>query len=296
MPKQEINWREVARMASETDLSNYKIAEKFGVHESTIRRGLASMGVQRHLLPVESLSTRLKIVVDEPIRLPLKGSYAVTADWHIPLYDPEYVNTFIEESREREVSTLIVGGDFFNFDALSQYTHQDNAGLQKELDEALLVMRTLLETFDSVYFLWGNHDARMHKALGFAMQFQEAMKMAFAGLGDDALGKITFTNLDHMWLDDEWYICHPGNYTRIPLSTARALATKYGASVITAHSHHCAVGYAVDGEKVVAEIGGLFDRRKTAYLQRSSTFPAWAQGYGFLDDGKLTVKSPGWQL
>jgi hypothetical protein len=122
------------------------------------------------------------------------------------------------------------------------------------------------------------------------------MKLVFGNLGVDALEKITFTNLDHLWIGTDWYICHPGNYTRVPLSTARTLATKYNANVITAHSHHAAVGYAIDGEKVVAEIGGLFDRHRTGYLQRSTTFPTWAQGYGFLDNGFLNVRSPGWEI
>lgn len=295
--KSTIDWREAARLAVDSGMSNRKIAERFGVNESTIRRGLNSMGVRKHLLPAEDTAERLNIELDKPIRLPVGDLYAITADWHIPLYDPEYVNTFIEDARERGAKKLVVAGDFFNFDSLSAYfPKQEDAGLQVELEESLLVMKALLETFDDIYYLWGNHDARLHKALGFTIQFQEAMKMVFGALGKDALQKIVFTNLDHMWLDDEWYICHPGNYTRVPLSTARTLATKYNASVITAHSHHCAVGYAIDGSKVVAEIGGLFDRTKTKYLQRSTTFPTWAQGYGFLENGNLIVRSPGWDV
>lgn len=282
---------------SNDGLSYRKIADELGVNESTIRRGLGSMGVGKHLVPLSpGVVERLNLEIDKPIVLPLGYDYAITADWHIPLYDPAYVNQFILDAREHGISRLIVGGDFFNFDALSQYSpKQDGAGMQNELDEALAVMRVLLETFDSIIYIWGNHDARLHKALGFAVQFKEAMKMVFGALGEDALKRITFTNLDHVWIGDQWYICHPGNYTRVPLSTARTLATKYHANIITAHSHHCAVGYAIDGTSVVAEIGGLFDRSKTAYLQRSTNFPTWSQGYAFLTGGKLIVRSPGWE-
>lgn len=259
------------------------------------------MGVQRHLIPTDqTVEERLKLALDTPIILPLEKEYAITADWHIPLYDPEYVNTFIEDSRDRGIRELIVGGDYFNFDALSQYEKQDGAGLENELNEAQAVMKVLLESFDNIYYIWGNHDARLHKALGFTIAFKEAMKLVFGALGVDALKKITFTNLDHCWIGDEgedrWYICHPRSYTRIPLTTARVLSTKYKANCITAHSHHCAVGYAIDGTSVVAEIGGLFDRNKTGYLQRSTTNPTWAQGYAFLSGGKLIVRSPGWEV
>lgn len=300
--KSDVDWREAARLATEDNLSNYKIAERFGVNESTIRRGLATMHIKRHLVPADpTVTERLNIQIDTPIVLPLAEQYAITADWHIPLYDPAYVNTFIADARSRGVRQLILAGDFFNFDALSQYyPKQDGAGLEGELGEAEMVMRILLESFDNIYYLWGNHDARLHKALGFTIQFREAMKLTFGSLGAEALKRVTFTNLDHMWFGEEgearWYVCHPGSYTRVPLSTARTLATKYNASVITAHSHHCAVGYSIDGTRVVAEIGGLFDRHKTGYLQRSTTFPTWAQGYAFLEAGRLIVRSPGWEV
>ena len=300
--KSSIDWREAARMAVERNMSNRKIAEELGVNESTIRRGLSSMRISRHLLPTEpTVSDRLGVQWDVPIVAPMNERYAITADWHIPLYDVEYANKFIQDSKARGITKLVIAGDFFNFDALSAYDpKQEGAGLQGELDEATMVMRTLLESFDVIYFLWGNHDARMHRALGFSIKFQGAMKLMFGELGTEALSRIRFTNLDHMWIGDEdderWYICHPGNYTRVPLSGARVMATKYNANVITAHSHHCAVGYGIDGNRVVAEIGGLFDRHKTAYLQRSTTFPTWAQGYAFLEEGRLYVQSPGWQV
>lgn len=289
-------------MATQENLSNRKIADIIGVNESTIRRGFNSMRLERHLLPLDPpVEERLDIYVDTPITLPLKDRYAITADWHIPLYDPEYVNKFINDARLRGIEKLILAGDFFNFDALSAYDpKQQGAGLPGELVEAEMVMRALLETFSDIWFLWGNHDARLHKALGFTIQFKDAMKMVFGELGQEALSRVRFTNLDHIWIgedgEERWYVCHPGSYTRTPLSTARTLATKYNANVITAHSHHCACGYSIDGKRVVAEIGGLFDRHKTGYLQRSTTFPNWVQGYGFLEDGHFTLQSPGWAV
>jgi hypothetical protein len=281
--------------------SNRSIGRRFGVDESTVRRALDSVGYTRSLIPVDlpEFAERFNIVLDSP--LVHEGDLMVTADWHIPLYDPGYVNAMIRHARVESLDTLCIAGDFFNFDALSAYAPKQNeAGLERELQEAVAVMRVLLETFDKIYFLWGNHDARMHKALGFTIQFQESMRLMFGDLGVEAVKRIVFTNLDHMWVTNphgaDWYICHPDRYSRVPLSNARQLASIYNANVITAHSHHCAVGYGVDGEKVVAEIGGLFDRTKTQYLQRTTTFPTWQQGYAMLKGGLLTVSSPGWQL
>lgn len=275
--------------------SNYRIGERFGVHESTVRRGLERLGYQRHLLPLDH-PTRYSFDLDTPIVV--EGDAMVTADWHIPLYDPKVVNSMILKARELGLTTLIIAGDFFNFDALSQYDpKQDGADLEREYNEAIAVMRVLLESFERIVYVWGNHDARMHKALGFKVRFADAMRMAFGVLGDEALDRIEFTNLDHVILDssgEKFYICHPANYASVPLSSARKIANKVNMNVITAHSHHCAVGLAEDGEKIVIEAGGLHDRTKTAYLQRTTTFPTWAQGYVWIVDGTPNVYSPKW--
>ena len=294
----DINWKYAMALADK-GWSNYRIGDHLGVNESTIRRGLDREGYKRGLVPEDQpFEDRFNIVLDQPIVH--EGDIAISADWHVPLYDPKYANKFILDAKDRGHSKLIIAGDFFNFDSLSSYDpKQEGAGLEGEVEEAVAVMRVLLETFETIYFLWGNHDARLHRALGFAMQFRVAMRTVFGKLGEQALDRITFSNLDHMWVEaneEMWYICHPKNYTKVPLSTARALAPKVNANVITAHSHHCAVGYGPDGQKVVAEIGGLFDRHKTEYLQRTTTNPNWQQGYAFIEDGRLIVTSPGWEL
>lgn len=243
--------------------------------------------------------TRYAFELDKPIVRTAK-KVMVTADWHIPVYDHEYVNVMIRKARELAITKLVIGGDFFNYDALSQYDpKQADAGLEREYTEAMSVMRVLLETFDEIDFIWGNHDARMHKALGFKMRFAEAMKMVFGILGETALDRIQFSNLDHMIIKsggEDFRVAHPATYNATPLASARKLANKHNMNVLTAHSHHCAIGYAEDGYKIVAEVGGLFDRTKTAYLQRSTTFPTWSQGFIWIEDGVPHVESPRWQV
>lgn len=278
-------------------LSNVTIGEKLGVTESTIRRRLKAYKIARHLIPLEDVP---HFVMDTPLVIE-SGPVAIAADFHMPLTNWVYLNTFIQECRDRGIKRLLAAGDWWNFDSLSQYDpKQSEAHLALELNVGLATMRVLLETFDEIDFIWGNHDARLHKALGYKMRFDAAMRLVFGRLGDEALERIRFSNLDHAWVDSprgRWYVCHPANYSRAPLTSARALAAIHGCNVITAHSHHCAVGYALDGKHVVAEAGGFFDRKVTAYLQRSTTFPKWTNGYALLDgDGILTVRSPGFNV
>jgi predicted phosphodiesterase len=278
---------------AETGLTNYDIADKLGVGEASVRRGLRKAGFTRVLRPLPA-TARGDEFLDRPIRH--HGPIAVSADWHIPLVDYPYANRFLEHCRSEEITTLAIAGDFFNHDALSSFDYkQASANLRTELREAQHIMESLVEQFNRIIFIWGNHDARFHKALQYQISFSSAMRLCFGELGEDALKKIEFSNLDHFWVNDETYICHPKNYTQTPLSTARKLAGKVQANVITAHSHHAAMGFDVSGRFVCVEAGGFFDASRTAYLQRSTTFPTWAQGYSLIDaDGHIAMYTPRW--
>lgn len=232
--------------------------------------------------------------LDQPIRH--TGAIAISADWHIPLVDWNFANKFLEHCDDAGIRTLAIAGDFFNHDALSAFDYkQESADLQTELREAKHIMRELVEQFDKIIFIWGNHDARFHKALQYKISFTAAMRLCFGDLGEEALSKIQFSNLDHFYVNDDTYVCHPKNYSSQPLSNARKLAAKVQANVITAHSHHAAMGFDVSGRHVCVEAGGLFDATRTAYLQRSTTFPTWAQGYSLIDaEGHISMYTPRW--
>lgn len=247
----------------------------------------------RQLAPLRSLHDTGDFL-DTPIRH--YGPIAVSADWHIPLVDYEYASRFLEHCHDDDIRTLAIAGDFFNHDALSAFDYkQASADLTTELEEANSIMRSLTQLFDKIIFVWGNHDARFHKALGYKLSFIHAMKASLHEVPEELLSKIEFSNLDHFWVNDDTYICHPKNYSSQPLSNARKLAAKVQANVITAHSHHAAMGFDVSGRFCCVEAGGLFDASRTAYLQRSTTFPTWQQGYSLIDEtGHISMYTPRW--
>lgn len=307
----------VLRLAQENpSLSNVRLAELANCDESSIRRSLKRSNFKRHLVPTD-LEDRFLFDLDQPLTIK-NEDLMITADWHIPLYNPGLVNQMIEDAREKGIKKLVIGGDFWNMDQLSQYfPKQKDARFDREWKEGIAVAKTLAETFDEIFYVWGNHDIRFGKNLGFALEFVDTMRMIFGIAGEEVLSKFRFTNLDHLWMlygepvlsEDQaesmgmteverylphqrWYVCHPQNYTRVPLNTARTLTTKTNSNVITAHCHHAAVGYGINGKLVAAEAGGLFDPQVTAYLQRSTTFPTWTPGYGFIKDERFVLKTP----
>ena len=280
---------EVVQALLDKGWSNYKVASELGVHEKTIRN---TMRDTKNKSFFDDLSEKYNIVVDEPIRLDVpEEGIVVTADWHIPLFDHTYASEMMQRTVDKQKS-IVIAGDFFNFDALSSYDPKQMGTIEYELAAGRDILKSLGQYFDDIYFIWGNHDDRLVRALGFKLQFTEAMKMA---LGDTLEGIATFSNLDHLWLDgeaDSIYVNHPKTYSRVPLSGPIRLSDKYRASIICAHSHHCAIGHASDGISIVSEAGGFFDRHVTSYLQRSTTFPTWQQGYSVVYPDQVTLYSP----
>jgi len=266
------------------------MAIQYDVNERTIRKWLTKL---------PDLPRMPRIDLDVPITIEGK-TVTITADWHIPLHSEEWINRMMKTSMEHDSEVLLVAGDWFNFDSLSSYDpKQNSAGLELELETGRAMMEAMLQIFPEVVYLWGNHDARLHRSLGYKIRFDNAMRTVFGELGSDALSRIQFSSLDHCWIQTPrgtWYVCHPQAYSSVPLATGRKMAPIHPSKhIITAHSHHCAVGYAPDGVSVVAEAGGLFDATKTAYLQRATTFPRWQNGYGILeDDGSFHLHSAGW--
>ena len=95
-------------------------------------------------------TSRFEFGLDKPLEL--KGDWAVTADWHVPLYDAKLVNEFLDASDG--YGNLLIAGDFLNGDSLSQYyPKQKSAGYDKEVAAARNMMETLCQNFNNIVFL-----------------------------------------------------------------------------------------------------------------------------------------------
>lgn len=286
----------------ETGLNNQQIAAQLGVSEAAVRRGLGKANFNPYKLPtwfIEEMAVHLDkpIVIDQA----KAGAGAVTADWHLPLTRFDLVNTFIDHAVEVGATNwLLVAGDWFNQDFWSQFDFKQTGGdVPTELRASTFVMARVLEVFDRMIISWGNHDSRLHKTLKYAVDFATTMDWLFSDLPFELKRKLEFSNLDHVIVKTaergDYYIAHPKSYNTKPLTTAIDLAAKELKHVITGHSHHTAIGHDRSGQFVVAEIGGFFDRHKTQYLQRTTKYPNWQNGYGFIDaDGYLIIEGEGW--
>lgn len=286
-------------------LSNKKIAAILGVDEASVRRAFKKVGYRRGLVPPEDTTPQVLETVDAPIRV--YGDALLIADLHIPLHDFAYLREAVDDAWDRNIKIVIFCGDVLHGDQYSSYFPKQ-IPVDEELPIAVDVVEWVLSHFESAYFIRGNHDYRYVKARGYKVSFIQAMQDAFKGLSDKAKAKLTFSNLDHLYLfpedyqgfphpeslGDGWYICHPQAYSRQPLAGARALTTVQDMNCATAHSHHCARGFGPNGKYQAMELGGFFDAARTAYLQSSTAFPRWTQGFAWYKDGKMHLENPTW--
>lgn len=311
---------QVVAMKDENGMTFAQIAEALNFSETTAKRRYRS-GTSE--LVLDERSATEETLTDFPIVAPLnlavktpwladdkgpierfapliaEGDAIVTCDLHIPLHDPVLLNTMINCARKNKIKKLLIGGDYWNMETFSSYLpYQPEAALDVERHDGNLIMKTLLKTFDQVDFIWGNHDHRLSRKLGFKKSFEECMRWMLSELTEDEFAKIRFSELDHMYYYPEgdegrkFRLCHPQNFSSVPLTVGRKLAQKYQCSIITAHSHHCAMGVAADGVNLCIEGGGFFDKHRTEYIQRTTSHHEWVQGFTMFKDGLPTLISP----
>lgn len=283
---------------SNVHLTNVEVAEQFQVSEATVRRATRDLVRTQTLLGAE-------IPIETPMVYELeRGDIALAGDIHVPITKWSFFNRFLDDMKAEGIKHLGIPGDFWHADHPSSFDYKQSAAdMDVEKRVGNEVMTALCEQFDEILFSWGNHDARYHKMLRYGVTFSDTMKMLFHDVPDALLKKVRFSNLDHFRLEfagglkgeHVWYVCHPKSYSSIPLTQSRRIAAKELSNVITAHSHHHAVGHDVSGRFTCAEVGGFFDRERTEYLLRSTQFPNWQNGYAVVrQNNTLSMRGEKW--
>lgn len=307
---------EVVRLREDENKTFLEIAEELEISDRTVRRryeagilhrsadGLVDTeletfpGEDEIIVKVSSDFLNEEIAAIERFKpLVREGNAMLTCDFHIPLHDPSLINVLIRAAKKNRIKSLIIAGDFFNMDEFSSYPPvQPEAKFKIERKQGNLVLKTLLRWFDDIDIIWGNHDFRLARSMGYKYSFTECMKWCLSGLTEKEMAKLRFSDLDYMHYyptpDRKIHICHPSNYSDVPLAVGLKLAKKYSCGVYTAHSHHCAIGVAPNGSDLIIEGGGFFDKTRTEYIQRTTYNHEWIQGFFFFKDGIPHMVSP----
>lgn len=230
----------------------------------------------------------------EPIHV--YGDAVISCDWHVPLHSTRMVNSLLDKAYEMDIKQLVIAGDLFNMDNFSHYKpYQPEASFEFEREQAIHLLNTALEVFETITICWGNHDFRIVKFLDFKVSFEYCLRWCLEALGPEKHARINISDLDHLVYHPGFYdirLCHQENFSKVPLTVPRQLVPKYEMSVLSAHSHHFAQGVALDGHNLIFEGGGLFSPEITQYIKRTNTHHKWVQGYYVWKDGICHPFSP----
>jgi hypothetical protein len=234
------------------------------------------------------------------------GDICFGCDFHIPCHDEALIDYMIGVCKDLNIKKLAIDGDFLDCDNISIFTSVTESNRQvsitwkAEKDEGRKVMTHLLEWFEEIYMCAGNHENRIIALTGGKEGFKDIIlsmmpKNITISDYEKRVHSTTddFMILNHTYVDEdgnnqvqEWRLCHPKNFSILPLRVARALCNKFEKNIHMAHGHNLLKGRSISGKFACLEGGGLFDRAALEYTCKTTTHPVMRSGFFILKNGE----------
>lgn len=223
----------------------------------------------------------------QPLTLDLHDCL-VASDFHTPGENERAVQALIEYAIKHKVKHLIIAGDFWNQDSVSRWELKDpQMSLSYEIEQGLKLIHRLTK-YMNLYFVKGNHDIRLCKAINYALTFSDWMK----SITGNKFNKTVFvTNFDYLYLKSDntkFRICHPDMYSRIKGSQVTMLAHDLQENVMMGHQHFFSMTTNKTGKYVGIDLGCMCDTKKFLYKNAStSRCPEWENAFVHVKGGRV---------
>ena len=205
--------------------------------------------------------------LDEPLYV--TGDVVIVGDIEIPDHDPQIVELVLELGSILNIKTFILNGDLVALDEFSRWPQTRPSGdLYSSLTAAKRVLTAFRAQFDTIYHCMGNHERR----LPIATKGQVHIDML--------LDEVRSTRYSYLFLNGDWLVVHPDNYSKNPLTVSRDLAEIYHKNVVAGHTHHLAMGRDKSGLYWAVDGGCARDPNRTWYItSRITRHPRWNPGF-----------------
>lgn len=220
-----------------------------------------------------------------PLRI--DESILCLGDLQIPYHDANFISQCVKVAKSFGVTACGWFGDAFDMHALSIFLAKQTKDLENELDFDESFGTQLASQFDKVYWIRGNHDARMAMALMQWLPTERIKKLI--GLGDNVVTS------DYFWseIGTDWIASHPKNSSVIPGRIPSTLSAKYRKNVLAFHGH--LVSASMFNGLWAIDVGMCADPEKLEYVcLRQSTRPAPQRGAALMlrnADGSFTHRT-----
>lgn len=227
----------------------------------------------------------------------MRGATIVSGDWHLITTEWTVVKLLIRfaETLPKGQRKLAIIGDFLNLTVLSRYpNYYPPELLNIELEAAAAALDYLLDTFDEIDYLMGNHEARFYKALNGFLLGKQFGRLITKGIERGRLRVSKATQGVVVAGGRGWRVTHQRNYSRNKGIVANRLAQKHQTDAMTFHEHHAAVLRDEFNRYTLINCPSMVDYEKLAYvMQFDSTSPVMCNGFGFIDeDGTGHILTP----
>ena len=268
-----------------------------GLDAPALVRALAERGVARSQSSVEHRRDRLKlfaqvqpsaVVVGQP--LTMTGDALLLFDVHAPFHDADWLNRCIELALRWKVNQVGIGGDLIDLAAFSPYGRDAEVEAEDEIRATEQILSALTASFATVYYVGGNHEVRLARQLGCALDLERIMTLWVHG------ERVTVS--DYHWFrlvsgDETYLIEHPRNASMHATIVPKALCAKFGCNVVAGHGHQWGITRDVSGRYWAVDAGICADPRRLRYAEMEhSTRPVMLQGAVIVKEGLPVLLCP----
>lgn len=295
--------------------TNEEIGNLLGRNKSSVFNKIAWERKNGHLLNLpprkvipNKVTGQFEIVLGQPTRiwtdfLQVKCSEMVIAsDWHIPFINIKLVNRMMQTAKRMKIKTLVIPGDFLSLEVFAFWTQsrQNTPSFTKELSMCEEILDMMLRWFEWIIILPGNHERRFWHALDGRDDFTALMQYLTRKKVKESMKKIELSYYSYIEIKDginpfKWRITHQKNYSKIDLAVPRQLSHKFSnVNILCAHTHHCCLGHAEDGKRIIGETGCMTEAKYFEYMMKDDTISgAWTPGFMTIQNGQAIAHSGG---
>jgi hypothetical protein len=200
-----------------------------------------------YALPKSEEKEYLPYIIDGPQRI------AALFDVHAPYHSIEALTAALDFLSDKDITTLLIGGDFFDFYGMSRYAKDpDKRNTAEEIKIGVELLQTIFETLspEKVVFKYGNHDERFEHYIWqkFAeipqlTDFEEMKQISLETILRNRLGKdfpIDFVTDKRIIKVGNLNVAHGHEFPSgisSPVNIARGLYLRAKANTICGHHH-----------------------------------------------------------
>jgi len=224
-----------------------------------------------------------EITIFKEETIPL-DDYIISCDYHAPYHSELWINRMLCIADRFNIRKHVIVGDLLDSDFAKYFYSDTKSTLDREVRHTDPVFKAL-DYFEINYLLHGNHENRINRITDGRVQARHLFHEYGKEVWDK---KFKYSFYDKMNIGDNWMVVHPGSYSQIGGSVATKLASKFEKNVLNAHGHFVALRFGRSGKHMGIDLGGMFDKTKTEYInKKTTTHPFWNNGFAMLRNNHI---------